>query len=69
MIEEETTLKVPRNTTRYLVVFWALVGLYVARKEARRYYGTLSDPAYRPENELRELFKPESRWRYVWRIV
>ena len=69
MIEEETTLKVPRNTTRYLVVFWVLVGLYVARKEARRYYGTLSDPAYRSENELRELFKPESRWRYVWRIV
>ena len=69
MIEEETTLKVPRNTTRYMVVFWALVGLYVGRKEARRYFGTLSDPAYRPEEELKELFKAQSRWRYVWRIV
>ena len=52
MIEEETSLRVPRNITRYMVIFWALVGFYACKKDARRYYRSLSDQSYRPETEL-----------------
>ena len=69
MIEDEVAMGVPTNLTRYLVIFWALVGLYACRKDAKAYYKLLSQPDYRPQEELQPYFDPSSRWKYAWRVI